>query len=243
MNMRQINWKTLGPVRIQGKPKDGLQTYLLYQNSRTTGNAFDEMFGEFGWQLTYKDVGGQIYGCISVWDNDKQQWISKEDTGEESNIAAQKGLSSDILKRVAVRWGFGRELYTSPKIQLPEHTPRQLNVADIGYDDNRNIIYLKLVDNWGKVHYEWTKGQTVVQNQTKETKPQQPSLTKEEVIKTIREQCNSLWVVTPKEQRETLKNYANWWINRVEEKGYEGSTFNLYEKFSKHLQKKAKSAC
>ena len=236
--MREINWKTLGPddieVRIQGNPRNGQQTYLCYQNSRTTGNAFDEMFGEFGWQLTYKDVGGQIYGCLSVWDKEKQQWISKEDTGSESNIEAQKGLSSDILKRCAVRWGFGRELYTCPKIVLPENTPKQLNVSDIRYDDNRNIIYLKLEDNWGKVHFEWSKGQKP------QTAASQPPKTKEELIKDVQAQCNALWLVTPKEQRENLKGYTDWWIKRINEKGYDG-TFNLNEKFRKHLEKKQAS--
>lgn len=236
--MRQLKWNTLGPddieVRVQGNPKNGMQTYLLYQNSRTTGRAFDEMFGEFGWQLTYKDVGGQIYGCLSVWDETRLQWVTKEDTGAESNIEAQKGLSSDIFKRCAVRWGYARELYTAPKIVLPDTTPKQLNVNAVIYDEGHNMIYLKLVDNWGNVHFEWSKGQKP------QTTEKQPSKTKEELIKDVQQQCNSLWLVTPKEQREVLKGYTEWWINRINEKGYDG-TFNLSEKFNKHLEKHKKA--
>ena len=55
---------------------------------------------------------------VSIWDNEKQQWISKEDTGTESNAEREKGLASDSFKRACVNWGIGRELYTSPEIRI-----------------------------------------------------------------------------------------------------------------------------
>ena len=56
---------------------------------------------------------------MSIWDDTKGQWISKEDTGTESNTEAKKGLASDSFKRACVNWGIGRELYTAPFIWIP----------------------------------------------------------------------------------------------------------------------------
>ena len=50
--------------------------------------------------------------------NMKQQWISKEDTGTESNTEKEKGLASDSFKRACFNWGIGRELYTAPNIKI-----------------------------------------------------------------------------------------------------------------------------
>jgi hypothetical protein len=55
---------------------------------------------------------------VSIWDTEKQQWISKEDTGTESNTEAEKGLASDSFKRACFNWGIGRELYTAPFIWI-----------------------------------------------------------------------------------------------------------------------------
>ena len=50
------------------------------------------------------------------WDEDKQQWVEKEDTGTESFTEQEKGLASDSFKRACFNWGIGRELYTAPSI-------------------------------------------------------------------------------------------------------------------------------
>jgi hypothetical protein len=53
-----------------------------------------------------------------LWDKEKQQWISKEDTGTESNTEKEKGLASDSFKRACFNWGIGRELYSAPNIKI-----------------------------------------------------------------------------------------------------------------------------
>ena len=55
---------------------------------------------------------------VSIWDEAKKQWISKEDTGTESNTEKEKGLASDSFKRACFNWGIGRELYTAPFIWI-----------------------------------------------------------------------------------------------------------------------------
>lgn len=48
----------------------------------------------------------------------KKQWVSKEDTGTESNTEAAKGLASDSFKRACFNLGIGRDLYRYPVIQV-----------------------------------------------------------------------------------------------------------------------------
>lgn len=160
--MKRINWPMLGPNDIEvriASCKDGKTTLLLYQNSRTAMNAFDCMFGEFGWQCEYYDAGGQMYCRIGVWDEEKSQWIWKSDTGSESNIEAEKGFSSDCFKRVAVRWGYARELYSAPRIIIKNDNKfNTYYCRSIGYDNNRKVNQLTIVDRFGNVVFNWANG-------------------------------------------------------------------------------------
>lgn len=151
------------PQDIEVRPamtKNGKATLLLYQDSRNTMDALDRNFGAFGWQIKYKDVGGQIYGCLSIKDPDTGEWITKEDTGDESNISAQKGQSSDILKRCAVRFGYARELYTAPRITVDDdnYGNTGYRVSEITYNTNREISHLVLVNRFDKPVFTWNEG-------------------------------------------------------------------------------------
>ena len=89
---------------------------LLYKDARCDQNILDETVGEFGWMRSHtRDNANCI---VSIWDEKKQQWISKEDTGTESNTEKEKGLASDSFKRACFNWGIGRELYTAPNIKI-----------------------------------------------------------------------------------------------------------------------------
>jgi hypothetical protein len=90
---------------------------LLYKDARCDMNILDETVGEYGWKREHtRDNKNCI---VSIWDDKKQQWISKEDTGTESNTEAEKGLASDSFKRACFNWGIGRALYSAPKIWIP----------------------------------------------------------------------------------------------------------------------------
>jgi hypothetical protein len=160
-----IKWDLLRPedieVRVGNKIKGSDNVaMLLYQDSRCTARNLDKQFGQFGWQIDYKVVGEQIYGTLSIWDETKGQWISKSDTGDKSNISEDKGQSSDILKRCAVRWGFGVELYTSPKIVIPDdgYGNSGYKVSEIEYNEDREITYLVIVNRFNKEVFRWDKG-------------------------------------------------------------------------------------
>lgn len=93
-------------------------TLLLYKDARVDMNILDETFGVTGWQRKHEIIGGNLYCTVSIWDDKKQQWISKQDVGVESYTEKEKGQASDSFKRACVCIGIGRELYTAPFIWI-----------------------------------------------------------------------------------------------------------------------------
>ena len=86
---------------------------LLYKNARVDMDMLDEKFGCLGWQREHTFKEGKNYCKVSVYDTDKQMWVSKEDVGVESNTEETKGEASDSFKRACVNLGIGRELYSA----------------------------------------------------------------------------------------------------------------------------------
>ena len=110
MKFRKLNADEID-VRIQSVKEKGL-ILLLYKDSRVDQRILDETVGAMNWQRHHtRDNANCI---VSIWDDDKKQWIEKEDTGVESYTEKEKGLASDSFKRACFNWGIGRELYTSP---------------------------------------------------------------------------------------------------------------------------------
>ena len=89
-------------------------TLLLYKDARCDMNILDETVGACDWQREHLRDNANCK--VSIWDEEKQQWIAKEDTGTESFTEKEKGLASDSFKRACFNWGIGRELYTAPFI-------------------------------------------------------------------------------------------------------------------------------
>ena len=102
--------------RIGTIRENGL-SLLLYKDARCDMNILDETVGMYNWKREHSRDNANC--VVSIWDTVKGQWISKEDTGTESNTEAQKGLASDSFKRACFNWGIGRELYTAPFIWIP----------------------------------------------------------------------------------------------------------------------------
>lgn len=87
---------------------------LLYKDARVDMQILDETVGAMNWQRKHTRENANC--IIEIWDEDKKQWVGKEDTGTESFTEKEKGLASDSFKRAGFNWGIGRELYTSPFI-------------------------------------------------------------------------------------------------------------------------------
>lgn len=129
---------------------------LLYKDARVDQNILDETVGPMNWQREHcRDNANCI---VSIWDEQKGQWVRKEDTGTESYTEKEKGLASDSFKRACFNWGIGRELYTAPFIWIgadkckinPKNQGFTCNdrfeVSDIGYDGNGGINKLVILN-------------------------------------------------------------------------------------------------
>ena len=146
-------------------------TMLLYKDARCDMNILDETVGAMNWKREHtRDNANCI---VSIYDSEKNMWISKEDTGTESFSEQEKGLASDSFKRACVNWGIGRELYSSPSIITfpnkemgikgkPEFfenengkytTKTRFWVEMIDYDDNDNIQDLIIRDNKNHIRF------------------------------------------------------------------------------------------
>lgn len=104
-------------VRVQRYTKSGA-ILLVYKDARTDMNLLDEAVGEKNWKCQY--TNGNRNCTISVWDDDKKEWISKEGVGDaKDGDNYEKSLASDSMKRAGTAWGIGRELYTLTNLFAP----------------------------------------------------------------------------------------------------------------------------
>lgn len=218
--------------RIQsiGQNKTGAvgTTILLYKDARVDMNILDETVGAMNWQRGHSVIDGNLYCTISIWDEEKEQWIAKSDVGTESNTEKEKGQASDSFKRAGFNWGIGRELYSAPfvYIQLDKSEYKERNgkltsnakfkVKDIAYDESRNIVRLIVVDSKGKVRY--TLGENV-QQQTQETvynwqtlkaRATQGGISEEELVHYVTE---TFKVSKPSELKQDHYQQAFNWVN------------------------------
>lgn len=147
---------------------------LLYKDARCDMNILDETVGIMNWKKEYQLIDGQLFCTISLWDEEKKQWIGKQDVGVESFSQEEKGRASDAQKRSAFCFGIGRELYTAPSIfiiprkdmikkgkdgeffEYKENkytTKTRFKVEYIDYDENDNIKDLIIRDDKQNIRF------------------------------------------------------------------------------------------
>ena len=152
---------------------------LLYKDARCDMNILDEVVGPMNWQRFHSRDNANC--TVSIWDDDRKIWVSKEDTGKESYTEKEKGLASDSFKRACFNWGIGRELYTAPFIWISSNncTIKEQNngkytcfdrfeVSKLDYDEKGRInqLVIKNADS-GMVVYQFPKkGKEKMEEQT-----------------------------------------------------------------------------
>ena len=149
-------------------------TLLLYKDARVDMKILDEVYGPLNWQRTHVMIGNHLYCKVSVWDEAKQQWISKMDVGTESYAEKEKGQASDSFKRACVSLGIGRELYKATFIWVPAGktyiqkkgeryiTYDKFQVKEIHYNEEREIVGLLICNQEGKLIYEMQAEMTAI---------------------------------------------------------------------------------
>lgn len=113
-------------------------------------------------------IDGNLYCTVSVWDNEKEQWVDKQDVGTMGYAEKEKSQASDSFKRACFNWGIGRELYTAPFIWIPAamakitkqdgryYTSERFQVVSIGYSAEREINALAISNKSGQQVYVMT---------------------------------------------------------------------------------------
>lgn len=173
LQFRKLNASEV-EVRIGGFNKAKTGMYLLiYKDARVDMKILDETFGVFGWERDHKELNGNIYCGIGIYDIKTNRTVWKWDAGSEienntSKDSPQKvkGSASDSFKRAGFNWGIGRELYTSPFIWLNQGVGfkdkwDKFSVKEIDCDSegviNKLVIYNETL---GKVVYTLDKKET-----------------------------------------------------------------------------------
>lgn len=154
---------------------------LLYKDARVDMRILDETYGVGNWQRTHEVINGNLFCNIEIWNDRINQWIKKQDVGTESYTEKEKGEASDSFKRAGFNVGIGRELYTSPfiwiqpKADMKPYNTKDFNdkeanefylykqgayttktvfkVKSIGYNENREINQLEIVDHKGNIRF------------------------------------------------------------------------------------------
>lgn len=197
-------------VRLSTVSEKGV-SLLLYKDARCDMNILDGKVGAMNWQRSHtRDNANCI---VSIWDDDKKQWISKEDTGTESFTEKEKGLASDSFKRACFNWGIGRELYTAPfiwvsadKVKIEEKNGKKVcnerfRVTKIGYDDKGAINELVINGKKGVV-YEFNNS------------PHEDFTTRESASEEILKEIRQLVVKT---NSDTIKMCKHFKVNSIAE--------------------------
>ena len=162
-------------VRVQSIVGSGA-ILLLYKDARADMNILDETVTNMFWK---REHTRDNQNCIvSIYNKEIGEWISKEDTGTESNTEKEKGLASDSFKRACTNWGIGRELYTSPFIFVKKEllnivskngkdtTNDKFTVSFINYSEEGNISELEIINQNKKIVFSnKTKKEEVKINQ------------------------------------------------------------------------------
>lgn len=104
---KEIEWKI--QVTAQDKQRGMAVAYL---DARAVQRRLDDTVGPFNWKNVYSlwHDNSQICG-ISIFHEDRKEWVTKFDGAENSDFEPIKGGLSDSFKRAATVWGIGRYLY------------------------------------------------------------------------------------------------------------------------------------
>lgn len=108
-NDSELEWK---PQSVGIKNGNPWAMILCYVQARAIQNRLDEVFGPMNWKDEYRFEQNGVICRLSVYCNEKKEWIAKENGSPETDIESFKGGISGAFKRVASSgYGIGRYLY------------------------------------------------------------------------------------------------------------------------------------
>jgi hypothetical protein len=180
MEKKKIRLLTASEIecRVSIIKEKGL-SLLLYKDARVDQKILDETFGAFGWKRSHQSINGNLYCTVEIFDDSKNLWVAKQDVGTTSYTEKEKSQASDSFKRACFNWGIGRELYSAPFIWIPAEKTKiqrkddkfycndRFSVVSIGYNEEREINSLSIVNGKGEIVYELKASGTSVTQKAK----------------------------------------------------------------------------
>lgn len=112
---KDIEWR----VQSSGKSGEDIWALVLpYVTNRAIMDRLDDVCGPGNWQNMFAPApcGGVLCGLairigVDAIVDKREEWVTKWDGAENTDIEAIKGGLSGSMKRAAVQWGIGRYLY------------------------------------------------------------------------------------------------------------------------------------
>lgn len=122
--------------------KENVIVCVAYIDSRDAQDLLDDVVGEMNWVNNFRrDEKGNLVCAVSIYDSEKQIWVTKEDVGTESPTEKEKGEYSDAFKRACVHWGIGRFLYHVPNFIFYKDKIKMVNGKPKPIDDKGKPIF------------------------------------------------------------------------------------------------------
>lgn len=181
--------------------------YLSYINSRSATKLLDETYLPENWNCEYKDVAGIVVCRLSIYDEETDRWVYREETGDNTKKKDQnKALFSDCLKRCISRFGV-TELYSCPSIWLPKQNGYKVSKMEV--NNERIVTSMEVVDRNGNVVFSWTLGQS------------SPTVASRDNGTILKEFCGQM-KTQPGVNMDNLKEFFNYWNGRIESGQFNG---------------------
>jgi len=142
-------------------------------------------------------IGSELYCILSIWDDEKQQWVQKEDVGTESDYEKAKGAASDSFKRACFNIGIGRELYSAPFIYIPinkvqvgdkngkKYVKDRFSVKNIHTTADKTITDLEIVNQRGETVYTYRTASASRQSIETDQKEEQAEMISDQDIQNL----------------------------------------------------------
>lgn len=156
-----VNW------RLQYVDKEKLEGFAIpYLDARAIADRLDSVVGQNNWKDRYipwhtyvekieekgkvitKQIQSQI--CVlSIYDEERKEWIDKSDGAENTDVESIKGGISDAFKRSAVKWNVGRYMYKMKPVWVKAKRQGRSFVVDdsdkavrekLEYEYNRIVV-------------------------------------------------------------------------------------------------------
>ena len=167
----ELKFRNLTKDEIEVRVGGG-KSLLLYKTARVDAAILDETVGPDRWQKKFYQVKNTMICSVGILT--ENGWVWKDDAGDDDYTMEKiKAEASDSFKRAAFAWGIGRNLYTAPKIKIPEQFKdcQFFDVEEIDYDKNGRISKLVISTNFGKdIVFSYPKTRNYSQNAEKPQK-------------------------------------------------------------------------